>query len=85
MTKVLVAFYPVAGRLGRDENDRIQIYCNSKGVLFIEAEAECAIGELGEYFMLNAQISQLVLIFDYSNDISSFPLLLYRYQQLFSF
>ncbi|KAF2317007.1 hypothetical protein GH714_010382 [Hevea brasiliensis] len=38
LSKVLVPFYPVAGRLGSDDNGRIEINCNKEGVLFAEAE-----------------------------------------------
>ena len=34
LSKILVPFYPVAGRLGFDENGRLEIICNAEGVLF---------------------------------------------------
>ncbi|KDP38698.1 hypothetical protein JCGZ_04051 [Jatropha curcas] len=77
LRKVLVQFYPVAGRLGRDDKGRLQINCNGDGVLFIEAETDSTVEELGGDLMLNEQILQLIPSIDYSKTdiLSSFPLL----------
>ncbi|EEF33008.1 Anthranilate N-benzoyltransferase protein, putative [Ricinus communis] len=71
--KVLVEFYPVAGRLGKDDNGRLQINCNNEGVLFIEAETDSSMDDLGDV-MVNLKIPQLIPTLDFSNGISSFPL-----------
>eukprot|EP00257_Ricinus_communis_P021488 XP_015580992.1 shikimate O-hydroxycinnamoyltransferase [Ricinus communis] len=55
VSQVLVPFYPVAGRLGRVDNGRLQINCNNQGVLFIEAETDCAIDDLGD-FLRNVEL-----------------------------
>ncbi|KAF2317006.1 hypothetical protein GH714_010369 [Hevea brasiliensis] len=73
LSKVLVPFYPVAGRLRRDDNGRLEINCNNEGVLFIEAETDSEIDDLGD-LMLNQEISQLIPSVDYSQGISSNPL-----------
>ncbi|KAJ0030974.1 hypothetical protein Pint_14414 [Pistacia integerrima] len=74
LSKALVAFYPLAGRLGRDENGRLQIDCNGEGVLFMEAETSCAIED---DFTPSLKMKQLVPAIDYSTgDISFHPLLL---------
>ncbi|XVE71162.1 hypothetical protein DITRI_Ditri10aG0128300 [Diplodiscus trichospermus] len=75
LSKILVPFYPMAGRLGSDENGRPQIICNAEGVLFIEAETTCAIDDLGD-FVPSLKLRQLVPTVDYSGDTSSYPLLL---------
>ncbi|KAJ9162950.1 hypothetical protein P3X46_022680 [Hevea brasiliensis] len=75
LSKVLVPFYPVAGRLGSDDNGRIEINCNKEGVLFAEAEADSSMNnEVGD-FMPSHVRRQLVPEVDYSSGISSFPLL----------
>ncbi|XP_031274310.1 shikimate O-hydroxycinnamoyltransferase-like isoform X1 [Pistacia vera] len=74
LSKALVAFYPLAGRLGRDENGRLQIDCNGEGVLFMEAETSCAIED---DFTPSLKMRQLVPTIDYStSDIYFYPLLL---------
>ena len=41
MAKALVAFYPLAGRLGvNDDDDRMEISCNGEGALFVVAHAD---------------------------------------------
>lgn len=75
LSQVLMPFYPLAGRLGTDENGRIEIHCNAKGVLFIEAdETTCVIDDFGD-FTPCLEMMHLVPSIDYSLDISSYPLL----------
>jgi hypothetical protein len=40
MAKALVAFYPLAGRLGVNDDGRMEISCNGKGALFVIAQAD---------------------------------------------
>jgi shikimate O-hydroxycinnamoyltransferase len=42
LAKALVPFYPLAGRLGRDDGGRLQIECHGEGALFLVARADCA-------------------------------------------
>ncbi|XP_012450010.2 shikimate O-hydroxycinnamoyltransferase [Gossypium raimondii] len=74
LSKVLVPFYPIAGRLGYDENGRLEIICNDEGVLFVEAETSSVLEDLignGDF----THNSHLVPKVDYSGGISSYPLL----------
>ncbi|EOY07826.1 Hydroxycinnamoyl CoA shikimate/quinate hydroxycinnamoyltransferase [Theobroma cacao] len=73
--KILVPFYPIAGRLGYDENGRLEIICNAKGVLFIEAETTSIMDDLVKEFKDDSEGPQLVPKIDYSGGISSYPLL----------
>ncbi|KAJ8750713.1 hypothetical protein K2173_015894 [Erythroxylum novogranatense] len=75
LSKVLVPFYPVAGRLGRDENGRIQIECNGEGVLLVEAETTSVIDDIGD-FTPGLDMLQFVPKLERSDDITSCPLLL---------
>ncbi|GMI87092.1 hydroxycinnamoyl-CoA shikimate/quinate hydroxycinnamoyl transferase [Hibiscus trionum] len=76
LSRVLVPFYPIAGRLGFDGNGRLEITCNGEGVLFVEAEASSAMDRLIGDFRDNSGVVRLVPTVDYSGGISSYPLLL---------
>ncbi|XP_010244683.1 PREDICTED: shikimate O-hydroxycinnamoyltransferase-like [Nelumbo nucifera] len=76
LSKVLVPFYPVAGRLnGNNEGGRLEINCNGKGVLLVEAETGSTIDDFGD-FSATQELRQLIPVVDYSQHISSYPLLL---------
>ncbi|GMJ15868.1 hydroxycinnamoyl-CoA shikimate/quinate hydroxycinnamoyl transferase [Hibiscus trionum] len=75
LSKILVPFYPVAGRLGYDENGRLEIVCNGEGVFFSQAEASSGMEDLVQDFTDGSKVPQLVPKFDYSGGISSYPLL----------
>eukprot|EP00252_Welwitschia_mirabilis_P014795 TRINITY_DN3278_c0_g1_i2.p1 TRINITY_DN3278_c0_g1~~TRINITY_DN3278_c0_g1_i2.p1 ORF type:complete len:435 (-),score=56.40 TRINITY_DN3278_c0_g1_i2:134-1438(-) len=74
LSKVLVTFYPMAGRLSRDSDGRIQINCNSEGVLLVEATTDSEIDDFGD-FAPTMELKQLIPAIQYSEDISSYPLL----------
>ncbi|KAK6290300.1 hypothetical protein POUND7_001841 [Theobroma cacao] len=75
LSKILVPFYPVAGRLGYDENGRLEIVCNAEGVLFIEANTTSIMDDLVRDFADSSKTPQLVPKIDYSGGISSYSLL----------
>ncbi|KAG6404657.1 hypothetical protein SASPL_136910 [Salvia splendens] len=74
LSKALVEFYPIAGRLERGDDGHIVINCNGEGVQFVEAECDGAMDELCS-FSPSPDIS-LVPAVDYSKDISTIPLFL---------
>ncbi|XP_073125775.1 shikimate O-hydroxycinnamoyltransferase-like [Henckelia pumila] len=71
--RALVAFYPLAGRLNRDEHGRIEIDCNAEGVLFVEAECDGVVDDFGD-FAPTSELRRLIPAVDYSQGISSYPL-----------
>ncbi|XP_058067699.1 shikimate O-hydroxycinnamoyltransferase-like [Magnolia sinica] len=73
LSKALVPFYPMAGRLGRDVDGRIQIDCNGEGVLFVEADTGAVIDDFGD-FTPTTEFKKLIPTVEYSGDISSYPL-----------
>ncbi|KAJ4958412.1 hypothetical protein NE237_025523 [Protea cynaroides] len=75
LSKALVPFYPMAARLNRDGDGRVQINCNAEGVLLVEAETSSVIDDFGD-FAPTTELNQLIPAVDYSEDISSYPLLL---------
>ncbi|XP_057787824.1 shikimate O-hydroxycinnamoyltransferase-like [Salvia miltiorrhiza] len=74
LARTLSEFYPMAGRLKKDEKGRIEINCNGEGAAFIEAEADGEIDDLGDF----APTPDICLTpkVDYAQGISSFPLFL---------
>ncbi|XP_057733290.1 shikimate O-hydroxycinnamoyltransferase [Arachis stenosperma] len=74
LSKVLVPFYPMAGRLRRDEDGRVEIDCDGQGVLFVEAETGGVIDDFGD-FAPTLELRQLIPAVDYSQGIESYPLL----------
>eukprot|EP00268_Persea_americana_P065676 TRINITY_DN8812_c0_g2_i1.p1 TRINITY_DN8812_c0_g2~~TRINITY_DN8812_c0_g2_i1.p1 ORF type:complete len:436 (-),score=42.68 TRINITY_DN8812_c0_g2_i1:338-1645(-) len=74
LSKALVPFYPMAGRLKRDEDGRIEIDCNGSGVLFVEAVTDANIDDFGD-FAPTMELKRLLPVVDYSGDISSYALL----------
>ncbi|KAJ9141176.1 hypothetical protein P3X46_031745 [Hevea brasiliensis] len=75
LKQVLVLYYPVAGRLRKHDNGKTEINCNGEGVLFIEAQANSAMVDIND-FTPSQQLWQLIPVVEYSNGISSYPLLL---------
>nr|GEY86742.1 chloramphenicol acetyltransferase-like domain-containing protein [Tanacetum cinerariifolium] len=75
LSKVLVVFYPVAGRFKENQDGRIDIDCQGQGVLFVEAESDCVIDDLGD-FAPRLEFLKLIPTVDYSLGIDSYPILL---------
>ncbi|CAK9167701.1 unnamed protein product, partial [Ilex paraguariensis] len=74
LSRALVPFYPMAGRLKRDDDGRIEIDCNGEGVLFVEAESDGVVDDFGD-FAPTLELRKLIPAVDYSQGISSYSLL----------
>lgn len=75
LSKCLVTFYPVAGRLKKREGSAcFDLDCNGEGVLFVEAESEDTINDFGD-FAPCSDLLQLIPNVDTSDGSSSHPLL----------
>ncbi|KZV29223.1 omega-hydroxypalmitate O-feruloyl transferase [Dorcoceras hygrometricum] len=48
LSKILVHYYPYAGRLTISPEMKLAVDCTSEGALFVEAEADCDLEELGD-------------------------------------
>ncbi|KAK1363964.1 Quinate O-hydroxycinnamoyltransferase/shikimate O-hydroxycinnamoyltransferase [Heracleum sosnowskyi] len=74
LSRALVPFYPMAGRLKKDEDGRVEIDCQGQGVLFVEAESDGVIDEFGD-FAPTLELRKLIPAVDYSLGIESYSLL----------
>lgn len=84
LSKALVPFYPMAGRLRRDEDGRVEIDCNAEGVLFVQADTTGVIDDFGD-FAPTLELRQLIPAVDYSAGIETYPLLVLQVYLLLSF
>ena len=48
LSKVLVHYYPLAGRLSISTEGKLIVDCTGDGAVFVEAEANCKMEELGD-------------------------------------
>jgi len=48
LSKVLVAYYPLAGRIGISAEGKLNIHCTGEGAVFVEADADCVIEDIGD-------------------------------------
>ncbi|KAI9120574.1 hypothetical protein K1719_007607 [Acacia pycnantha] len=46
LSKVLVQYYPLAGRLNVSSEGKLMVECTGEGALFVEAEANCSMEEI---------------------------------------
>ncbi|XP_020518496.1 shikimate O-hydroxycinnamoyltransferase isoform X2 [Amborella trichopoda] len=79
LSRALVPFYPMAGRLRRDEDGRIEIDCDGQGVLFVEAYTDSVVDDFGD-FAPTMELKQLLPKVNYTEDISAYPLLVLQSQ-----
>lgn len=49
LTKVFIPFNPMTGRLHWDKDGRVEIDCDSQGVLFVEADTNTVVDDLGDF------------------------------------
>lgn len=48
LSKVLVHYYPLAGRLTISAEGKLIVNCGGEGAVFVEAETDCTIEEIGD-------------------------------------
>ncbi|XP_024031828.1 omega-hydroxypalmitate O-feruloyl transferase [Morus notabilis] len=48
LEKLLVYYYPLAGRLTISSEGKLIVNCSREGVVFVEAEADCVMEEIGD-------------------------------------
>ncbi|GMP63802.1 hypothetical protein CsSME_00025345 [Camellia sinensis var. sinensis] len=77
LSKALVSFYPLAGRLywTTGNGGRVALNCNSMGARLYEAESDAKIEDFGD-FCPTPKLRSLVPSMDYSDPLHQLPLLL---------
>ncbi|KAK4351118.1 hypothetical protein RND71_030431 [Anisodus tanguticus] len=48
LSKILVHYYPLAGRLTISQEMKLIVDCSGEGAVFVEAEANCSIDDIGD-------------------------------------
>jgi shikimate O-hydroxycinnamoyltransferase len=74
LSRALVHYYPLAGRLRWAQGDRFELDCNAKGAILLEAYSESEMDDLGDFAPTEA-IHDLVPKVDYTTPIEEWPLL----------
>ena len=69
LSKVLVYYYPLAGRLRKKEDGTLQMECTGEGVLFVEAMVNNTLSALGDLDYLKPSFKQLLFTFPPETDI----------------
>ncbi|KAJ4956845.1 hypothetical protein NE237_013628 [Protea cynaroides] len=69
LAKALVHFYPLAGRFKQDPDGRFVVKCIGEGVPFVEAVANCDLGEFGDFTIPN--LPKLRKLIHASNEVKN--------------
>ncbi|XP_059636133.1 spermidine hydroxycinnamoyl transferase [Cornus florida] len=75
LSRALVHFYPIAGRLRWIGGGRLELDCNAMGVQLMEAESEAKLSDFGD-FTPSPEFQYLIPDVDYKVPISELSLLL---------
>ncbi|GAU20539.1 hypothetical protein TSUD_130970 [Trifolium subterraneum] len=73
LSKILVHYYPVAGRVCYTEGGRLELNLNAEGAVLIEAETEKTMNYYGD-FSPSDSTKELVPIIDYNQPIEELPI-----------
>ncbi|KAL5193512.1 Spermidine hydroxycinnamoyl transferase [Glycine soja] len=76
LSKILVHYHPLAGRLTWLEGGKVALNCNGKGVTLIEAESQKTMDDYGDFAPSEKLKNELIPPVDYSQPIEELPLLL---------
>ncbi|KAM3741804.1 hypothetical protein ACB098_07G024900 [Castanea mollissima] len=75
LSRALIHFYPLAGRLRWKEGGQLELDCNAMGVQVLEAYANAKLDELGDFAPIGV-VEDLVPKIDYTTPIEEWPLFL---------
>ncbi|OAY84215.1 Omega-hydroxypalmitate O-feruloyl transferase, partial [Ananas comosus] len=74
LSKVLVYYYPLAGRLTISPEGKLIVDCTGEGAVFVEAEAQCEMEEIGDIAKPDpSMLGKLVYSFPGAKNILEIP------------
>ena len=76
LEKLLVHYFPFAGRLRDADNGKLTVDCTGEGVLFVEAEADISLEEFGDLYPPIPRGDDFINNVPGSEDITDSPILL---------
>lgn len=82
LAKVLVHYYPFAGRLRDADNGKLTVDCTGEGVLFVEADADISLEEFGDLYPPIPRGDDFINNVTGSESITNSPLLLIQVTRL---
>ncbi|KAM1980090.1 hypothetical protein FF1_037407 [Malus domestica] len=83
LSRALVYYYPLAGRLREGPNRKLMVDCNGEGILFVEASADVTLEQLGDKILPPCPLLEEFLVnFPGSDGIIGCPLLLVQVTRL---
>ncbi|KAL6279316.1 hypothetical protein ACE6H2_016197 [Prunus campanulata] len=86
LSRALVFYYPLAGRLREGPNRKLMVECNGEGVLFIEANADVTLEQLGDTILPPCpHLEEFLFNPPGSDGILGCPLLLFQVLALYYF
>jgi shikimate O-hydroxycinnamoyltransferase len=85
LSKILVHYYPIAGSIRWAEGGRVELNCNAKGVMFIEAQSTKTLAQLGDLAPNNDDTLKYEFVpkIDYTQPLEEIPLLIVQLTKLF--
>lgn len=60
LSKALVYYYPLAGRMRKTADGRLEVWCTGEGAVFVEGSANCSLEEVGYLTQLRPCLKQLL-------------------------
>eukprot|EP00253_Pinus_taeda_P011129 PITA_11129 len=82
LAKVLVHYYPFAGRLRDADNGKLTVDCTGEGVLFVEADADISLEDFGDLYPPIPRGDEFINNVPGSDNITDSPLLLIQVTRL---
>ncbi|OVA12671.1 Transferase [Macleaya cordata] len=78
LSKLLVHYYPLAGKLKRHQDKRLRLNCTGEGVPFVVAKADCTLSSLNYFSIIDINTSKDFIYeeFDVNGTDESHPLMM---------